>query len=105
LSAQPFGEDGSPLGTKTDGNGGCLAGSIRYVDVAEYRKLMDAAKNIWWKAVISLAYGNGLRRNEILNLTWSDVDFEKQMIHVRAKQESIETIEWEPRKESRANVK
>jgi integrase len=73
------------------------ASPIRYVEVAEYHKLMDAAKNIWWKAVISLAYGSGLRRNEILNLTWSDIDFEKQMILVRAKQESIETIEWEPK--------
>jgi len=58
---------------------------------------MDAAKDIWWKALISLACGSGLKRNEILNLTWSDIDFEKQIIHIRAKAETAQTIEWEPK--------
>lgn len=70
---------------------------VRYVSVAEYRALAKTAKNIWWKAIISTAYGSGLRRGEILNLTWSDIDFENQQIHVSPKKETVETIEWEPK--------
>ena len=49
---------------------------IRYVNLQEYGKLMDAATKLWWKAFLSVAYGSGLRRNEILHLTWVDVDLE-----------------------------
>jgi len=49
---------------------------LRYVAVEEYRVLAKEAKNLWWKALISVAYGSGLIRNEILHLTWADVDFE-----------------------------
>jgi len=70
---------------------------LRYVSVNEYQGLRTAAKNVWWKALISMAYGSGLRRNEILTLTWSDVDFENQQIHVAPKKETTETFEWEPK--------
>jgi integrase len=70
---------------------------IRYVAVEEYRVLMNEAKNLWWNTLISIAYGSGLRRNEILYLTWADVDFENQQIHVSPKKEAVETIEWEPK--------
>jgi integrase len=70
---------------------------LRYVAVEEYRALANQAKDIWWKALISIAYGSGLRRNEILHLTWVDVDFENQQIHVSPKKGTAETIEWEPK--------
>jgi integrase len=70
---------------------------IRYVSVSEYLKLLDSTDKIWWKALISLAYGSGLRKEEILNLTWNDVDFENKRIHVQAKKSSSTTIEWEPK--------
>jgi integrase len=71
---------------------------IRYVSLKEYRALMNGAKNdIWWRALISLAYGSGLRRGEILNLTWADIDFERQQIHVIPKEETATTLEWEPK--------
>jgi len=69
----------------------------RYVAVEEYRALTNAVKNLWWKTLISIAYGSGLRRNEILHLTWKDVDFENQQIYVNPKKETAETIEWEPK--------
>jgi integrase len=75
--------------------------AIRYVDLREYRALMDAAKKTWWKAFLSIAYGSGLRRNEILHLTWADIDLEQHRIEVRAKKESAEILEWEPK--SRTN--
>ncbi len=70
---------------------------IRYVTVEEYAALMNSAKRLWWKSLISMAYGSGLRRGEILNLTWADIDFENQLIRIVPKEETAETIEWEPK--------
>jgi integrase len=70
---------------------------LRYVTVEEYRAFMNEAEGFWWNALISVAYGSGLRRNEILHLTWTDVDFENQQIHVSPKKETAKTIEWEPK--------
>jgi integrase len=68
---------------------------IRYVTLEEFSTMMRATEGLWWKTIISVAYGSGLRRNEILNLTWADIDFEKQLIHVNPKEDTAETIEWE----------
>lgn len=46
---------------------------------------------------MSIAYGSGLRRGEILNLTWADIDFENQRIHLLMKESSQSLIEWEPK--------
>jgi integrase len=70
---------------------------IRYVAVEEYHRLMEATQSIWWQALVSIAYGSGLRRNEILNLTWRDIDFENQRVHVTPKEPTESTIEWEPK--------
>ena len=70
---------------------------LRYVSVGEYRKVAEAAANLWWRALISIAYGSGLRKAEILNLTWADIDFERQQISVQAKRAAERTIEWEPK--------
>jgi len=70
--------------------------SLRYITIEEYRKLANGT-NLWWNTLISIAYGSGLRRNEILHLTWTNVDFENQQMHVRPKRETVETIEWEPK--------
>ncbi len=70
---------------------------IRYVTVKEYHQLMKATENIWWKALFSVAYGSGLRREEILHLTWLDVDFENQRIKIVAKKPTKDILEWEPK--------
>jgi len=70
---------------------------IRYVEIAEYLALMNKAKNLWWRGFLSIAYGSGLRRNEILNLTWKNIDFENQLITVAAKKESKKLIQWDPK--------
>jgi integrase len=69
----------------------------RYVNPPEFRTLINAAENVWWKAFLSIAFSSGLRRNEILNLTWGDVDFEHQRISVTAKKVSEKIIAWEPK--------
>ena len=70
---------------------------IRYVEIEEYLSLMDKAKDIWWRALLSMAYGSGLRRNEILNLVWKNIDFEGQLVNVTAKKESQNLLGWDPK--------
>ncbi|NIT61618.1 MAG: tyrosine-type recombinase/integrase [Aliifodinibius sp.] len=70
---------------------------VRYVSVAEYQALSKTAESIRWRAVISVAYGSGLRRGEILNLTWSDIDFENHQIYITAKSATEAIFEWEPK--------
>jgi len=70
---------------------------IRYVSVKEYWSLQEAMDSIWWQALISVAYGSGLRKSEMLNLTWSDIDFDKNLIYIRVKKSTEQTIEWEPK--------
>ena len=68
---------------------------VRYIAVDEYRKLFDSTTEIWWKAFLSIAYGSGLRRNEILHLTWSEIDFEHQRIRLVAKKDAKNVVQWE----------
>ena len=70
---------------------------VQYVSVEGYPALVDAARRLWWKGVISIAYCSGLRRSEILNLLWTEVDVEIQEILIAAKQSTARTIEWEPK--------
>ncbi|MHC4069488.1 MAG: tyrosine-type recombinase/integrase, partial [Planctomycetota bacterium] len=69
----------------------------RYVEISEYKALMDAAKKSWWKTFIAVAYSSGLRLNEILHLTWKDIDFDNKHIDVTAKKASDKIIAWEPK--------
>jgi integrase len=59
--------------------------------------LLNATDKLWWRALVAVAYGSGLRRREMLNLTWMDVDFEEQQIRVEPKNSTARTIEWEPK--------
>jgi len=74
-----------------------LARHIRYVETEEYHSLVEEAKNPWWRGLLSIGYGSGLRRNEILHLTWKDIDFEGQMIKVLPKKKTSHTVAWEPK--------
>ncbi|MHC4925974.1 MAG: tyrosine-type recombinase/integrase [Planctomycetota bacterium] len=63
----------------------------------EYCKLLDATEEIWWKAFLATAYSSGLRLNEVLHLTWKDIDFENQRVNVSAKKATKKLIKWEPK--------
>jgi integrase len=69
----------------------------RYIAPQEYRALMDGAASSWWRALFAVAYGAGLRRGEMLNLIWSDVDFEGQQIAVAPKRQTEGLLAWEPK--------
>jgi integrase len=70
---------------------------INYLSIDKYRILLKFADSLWWKAFISTAYCCGLRKSEILNLVWSDIDFENRYIHINPKENRNPTIEWEPK--------
>ncbi|MCF7955182.1 MAG: tyrosine-type recombinase/integrase [Phycisphaerae bacterium] len=69
----------------------------RYLNIKEYCQLLGATDDIWWKAFISVAYSSGLRLNEILHLTWKDIDFEHKRVRVSAKKATKRIIKWEPK--------
>lgn len=55
----------------------------RYVKPSEYFKLLDAAPCSDWRTIISLARIGGLRaRSEILNLKWSDINWDQNKFWV-----------------------
>lgn len=69
----------------------------KYVSAEEFNKVFNASKNLWWKAFLTLAYTSAGRRDELLNLTWSDIDFEDQNVSFLPKQASEFILAWEPK--------
>ncbi|UCC98975.1 MAG: site-specific integrase [Phycisphaerales bacterium] len=47
-----------------------------------------------WDVLIYTAIITGMRRGELLNLVWADVDFEAKQIHVSPKANTPETWQW-----------
>jgi integrase len=68
-----------------------------YVSPAEYKRLVLACPSLRWRGIITVAYFCGQRRDEILNLTWSDIDFEKGRLRVVRKRASVDKVEWTPK--------
>lgn len=49
----------------------------------EIAKMVEATENLKHRLVLMLLYYAGLRLNEAINLEWEDVDFEKDLIHIK----------------------
>jgi integrase len=47
-----------------------------------------------WDILVTLALTTGMRKSELLNLTWADIDFEAQIVEVSPKESTAETWEW-----------
>ena len=73
----------------------------KYVSPDVFIEVFEAANAIWWKAFLSLAYTTAGRRNEILNLTWQDIDFENQTVSFSPKVASAKILYWEPKDHER----
>ncbi|HEY3445055.1 MAG TPA: site-specific integrase [Myxococcales bacterium] len=54
-----------------------------WLDVPQVRQLLAAVQGNPLEAAYALAVGLGLRRGEIIGLTWDDIDFAKHVLHVR----------------------
>ncbi|MHC4061953.1 MAG: tyrosine-type recombinase/integrase [Planctomycetota bacterium] len=54
----------------------------------------NSEKSVRWDLIITVALATAMRRAELLNCTWGDVDFGAQTIEVNPKQDTKETWEW-----------
>ena len=73
-----------------------------YVSPEEFGKCFQVANNLWWRVFMMLAYTSAGRRDELLNLTWSDIDFEQQNVGFLPKKASDLVLAWQPKdRESR----
>ena len=68
--------------------------TIRVYDDAEVHAMLHSA-NLIWRGRIIAALSAGLRKSEVLNLTFADIDFEKELITVRGKQDTDLTWQWD----------
>lgn len=58
------------------------------------RAAKETQSKLRWDLLIKLALTTAMRRGELLNLTWSDIDFELGMIEVSPKTDTQFTWEW-----------
>ena len=49
----------------------------------EFTKLISVAKNTQFEIIFQLAFDTGMRRSEICALQWENIDFKKNLIHIR----------------------
>lgn len=68
----------------------------RIYDPQEAERILEASNQIW-SLRIMLAYLCGLRRAEVLNITFSDLDFQRKLIHIQPKKETHRNWAWEPK--------
>jgi integrase len=73
-------------------------GKIEVYKPDECERLLRVARDdggsLPWGLLIYTALITGMRRAELLNLVWSDVDFDTQEIHVNPKPDKGETWQW-----------
>ncbi len=50
---------------------------------SEIQKIFEITSNIKHKVVLALLYYAGLRLSEVINLKWDDIDFERELIHIK----------------------
>jgi integrase len=55
----------------------------KWLDVADAKRVLESARGHSLEAGYALAIGLGLRRGEVVGLTWADVDLAKKVLHVR----------------------
>ena len=55
-----------------------------YFSVEDFSKLVEAITQEWFRNVVVVAVLTGMRRNEILNLRWQDVDLGRRVIWIQS---------------------
>ena len=77
---------------------------VRVYSNEECRTMLKAARDfisekneattLRWDLILFVALQTGMRRGELFNLVWSDIDFDKCIIDITPKAEKPETWEW-----------
>lgn len=73
---------------------------VRIYTEEEIERIIRAASQfqnesvLEWDLLITLAITTGMRRSELLNMVWSDIDFSEMAIEVTPKENTKETWEW-----------
>jgi len=60
----------------------------------EYTLEWNQEKSVKWDLIITVALASAMRRAELLNCTWADVDFDAQTIEVNPKENTKDTWKW-----------
>lgn len=60
----------------------------------EITAVSDSANFIKWDLLIAVALTTAMRRSELMNCTWADVDFDAQTIEVNQKEDTKDTWKW-----------
>jgi integrase len=55
-----------------------------YLTGYDFEKLLAVVQEGWLKAIITFAVSTGLRRGELLNLKWSNVDMERKLLYIES---------------------
>jgi len=55
-----------------------------YFKKDEFLKMMETIRERWLKDVVLFTLLTGLRRGEMVNLCWDDVDMERKLIHIQS---------------------
>ena len=58
---------------------------MRFLNQDEIRRLIEASRDSYIYPLIMTALHTGMRKSELFNLMWSDVNFDQQMITVQSK--------------------
>ena len=60
----------------------------------EYTAKWNPEKSVKWDLMITVALATAMRRSELMNCTWADIDFDAQTIAVNLKENTKDTWEW-----------
>ena len=60
----------------------------------EYTAKWNPKTSVKWDLMITVGLATAMRRAELLNCTWADVDFDAQTIEVNPKENTKDTWEW-----------
>ena len=58
--------------------------SPKFFSKEDFQKLMETMTEAWLKNVVWFALFTGMRRSEIINLKWDDLDFERRSISIHS---------------------
>ncbi|MBD3180743.1 tyrosine-type recombinase/integrase [Candidatus Poribacteria bacterium] len=68
----------------------------RFLNIDEIKRLLESAQNTYIYPIILTAIHTGMRKSELLNLIWSDIDFNQSIVTIQPK-DDWNTKNYEPR--------